>query len=121
MSKKPEDVSPQVDDFEEITKANQQSMQTVLKSYNTWLQNACRVQTEMLRFINKRIRAEMEMPTRFADCKNPADVVERQMTFARMMFEDYADEGRKMLDLMTEAAHEVQHEVDTAFKEQRQQ
>ena len=118
MTKKAEKLLPEVTDVQSLADANQQSMQTVLRSYTAWLQSTCQVQTEMLRFINKRIREDMEMPARFAQCKNPAEIVENQMSFATTMFQDYADESQKLLDLMAKATHDFAREAEAGLTTQ---
>ena len=102
MSKKPETILPQADDVQDMIEVNRDAVKTAMKSYNAWLNNACQVQTEILSFITKRVREDMEMPGRFAECKSPADVVERQVVFTQKMFADYADESMRILDLMSE-------------------
>lgn len=115
MSKKTETAVAQSTEIEDIAAKGEQSMQTIMQSYNTWLRSAGQVQAEMLRFINKRICEDLEMPVRMAQCKSPADMVERQMSFANTMMEDYADESRKMMALMTDVAHDLEVEADAAF------
>jgi hypothetical protein len=45
----------------------------------------------------------MELPTRFAECRNPADIAKAQAEFASTMVADYFEAGRQMLNVMTDA------------------
>ena len=68
MTKKPESIVPQADDVQDMIEVNQDAMKTALQSYNSWLSNACQVQTEILGFISRRVREDLELPKRFAEC-----------------------------------------------------
>ena len=92
-----------------------QSLHSLVKSYNAWLDGACQVQAEMLEFFNRRIRADIELPAQLAKCTTPADMIEHQMSFAKTMLQDYSDESQKLYELMTEATLHVSDEVDQAF------
>ncbi len=107
MAKNSEQLFPVTPNLEEIAQASEQSMQTVMKSYNAWWRTAGEVQAEMLQFVNNRLSKDMEIPTRLAECKNPTDVAEQQMAFANTMLKDYADEGQRILDLMNKTAAEI--------------
>ena len=106
MSKKTESIVPQADDIQDVIEVNRDAMQTAMKSYNAWLNNACQVQTEILGFITKRVHEDLEMPKRIADCKSPTEVVQHQVSFAQKMFTDYADESIRIMSLMSEADDE---------------
>lgn len=107
MTRKNETIVPQADDVQDMIEVNQDAMKTALQSYTSWLNNACQVQTEILGFISRRVREDLEMPKRFVDCKNPTEVVEHQVTFAQKMFSDYADESVKIMSLMSEPEDKV--------------
>ena len=107
MTRKTDTVVPQADDVQDMIEVNQDAMKTALQSYNSWLNNACQVQTEILGFISRRVREDMEMPKRFADCTCPTEVVERQVSFTQKMFTDYADESVKIMALMSEPKDEA--------------
>ncbi|NNE23606.1 MAG: phasin family protein [Rhizobiales bacterium] len=106
MTKKSETIVPQADDVQDMIEVNRDAMQTALKSYNAWLNNACQVQTEILGFITKRVREDLEMPKRFSECTSPTEVVEHQVSFAQKMFTDYADESVRIMALMSDPKDE---------------
>ncbi len=102
MPRKAETILPQADDVQDMIEVSEDAMSTAMDSYAAWLKNACEVQNELVSFVARRVREDIEMPMRFAECKSPADVLERQVVFTQKMFADYADESMKILDLMSD-------------------
>ncbi len=77
---------------EEVRSATEQTFTPLLRSYNVWLDSAAKVQAESLRFILDRVRKDLEMPARLAECKSPVDMLEVQAKFASTMVSDYLTE-----------------------------
>ena len=97
---------------EDVRTATEQTFMPLLKSYNVWLDSAAKVQAESLRFILDRVRKDMEIPARLAECKSPVDVLEVQASFASTMVSDYLNETGKLLSLTMQGVRESASEAE---------
>lgn len=91
------------------------AMPSYLSTYFACVDGACRIQSEMMDFVNKRVCEDIELPVRMARSKTPADVLQCQMDFARTMLEDYTEESRRLSELMANTSLRVGDEVDAAL------
>lgn len=67
-------------------------------------------------FVSKRIKEDMAMPTRLAECKSPMEVIDVWADFYRTAMEQYADHTRSMTVLGQQALEDTvrQAEVEAA-------
>ena len=56
---------------------NQLSLEALAKPYNTWLQSAAQLQDELMRFYGQRIKEDMELSARLAECNNASEVLQQ--------------------------------------------
>ena len=89
--------------FESASDIGQDSLQSMMRSYSTWLETTVELQSEAARFIADRVRKDMEMPGRIAACGSPQDIYQEQMDFASTLFTDYTDEGQKIAGILSKA------------------
>jgi hypothetical protein len=97
---------------DEVRAATEQTFMPLLRSYNVWLDSAAKMQAESLRFILDRVRKDLEIPARLAECKSPVDVLEVQASFASTMVSDYLNETGKLLSLTMEGVRESASEAE---------
>lgn len=97
---------------EDVRTATEQTLMPLLRSYNVWLDSAAKVQAESLRFVLDRVRKDLEMPARLAECKSPVDMFELQAKFASTMVSDYLTETGKLLSLTMQGVRESAHEAE---------
>lgn len=81
-----------------------ETFDSVSHAYSEWLQNANRVQTEMIRFIGDRFSKDMNLITRFAGCKQPDEFLRLQAEAVSELASDYMQEGARILALFGEAS-----------------
>jgi hypothetical protein len=62
-----------------------------------------RCQLEVLGLANRRAQAYMQVPTRYAQCRTPQELINEQMAFWRTASEQYADSSRKITEAWTQA------------------
>ena len=87
-------------------------------AYQHWFEHMTDVQRQSIELMSARMRKATELPTRFAECRNPADIVKAQAEFASTMVSDYFDAGRKMLNVMTDATRHFSQEQTEAIGQQ---
>ncbi len=90
--------------LESASDFGQDSLQSMMRSYTTWLETTVELQSEAARFVTDRVRKDMEMPGRIAACGSPQDIYQEQMDFASTLFTDYTDEGQKIAGILSKAA-----------------
>jgi hypothetical protein len=61
------------------------------------------IQRQSIALMSQRMGKAMELPARFAECRNPADIAKAQAEFASTMVVDYFEAGRQMLNVLTDA------------------
>ena len=79
-------------------------------AYEHWFERMIDVQRQSMELMSQRIGKAMELPARFAECQNPADIVKTQADFASTMASDYFDAGRKILNVLTDAGQNFAQE-----------
>lgn len=62
------------------------------------LKAAARCQLEVLGFMNRRVQAYMQVPSRLAQCRTPQDLVNEQLAFWRTAGEQYSDSSRRIME-----------------------
>ena len=93
---------------------NQLSLDALAMPYDTWVRSAGRVQDELLQFFGKRLREDVELSVRLAECSNASEVLEQQMSFATTMFNDYASENLKIMGIVCDTAGQLEHQAEEA-------
>jgi hypothetical protein len=94
---------------------NQLSPDALLRPYDTWYRNTERMQKELMRFWGKRLREDMELPARIAECSNAGEVLAKQVSFAGSMFNDYAAENLKLLEIACDTFTECEEQAEAAL------
>ena len=69
--------------------------------YGHWFERILDVQRQSIELMSEQMRKAMELPARFAGCRNPADIAKAQAEFASTMVSDYFEAGREMLNALT--------------------
>ena len=87
-------------------------------AYEHWFEHMMDVQRQSIELMSERMRKATELPARFAECRNPADIVKAQAEFASTMVSDYFDAGRKMLNVLTDATQNFAQEQTEAIGQQ---
>jgi hypothetical protein len=59
-------------------------------------------QIELCRFFGKRWELYLKLPEQFSNCKTPADAAQLQMAFLNQMATEYAKEGSRLTQPITE-------------------
>ncbi len=59
-------------------------------------------QIELCRFFGKRWEQYLKLPEQFSNCKTPADAAQLQMAFLNQMATEYAKEGSRLTQPITE-------------------
>ena len=87
-------------------------------AYEHWFERMMDVQRQSIELMSERMRKAMELPARFAECRNPADLAKFQAEFASTMVSDYFEAARKMLTVLTDATHDLAQEQTGAVEQQ---
>ncbi len=104
MTKQEKKLEQEASIFESASEIGQDSLQSMMRSYSTWLETTVKLQSEAARFVTERVRKDMEMPSRLAACGSPQDIYQEQLDFASTLFSDYTDEGQKIAGILSKAA-----------------
>ena len=89
-------------------------------AYEHWFERMMDVQRQSIELTSESMRKAMELPARFAECRNPADIVKAQAEFASTMVSDYFEAGRKMLNVLTDATNNFGQEQTEVIGQQVQ-
>jgi len=73
-------------------------------AYRAWLDCATQMQAEATGFWNARFGKDAAAFAALGACTNPEESIALQMRYAQDAVADYIDEGRRMIDLLSEAA-----------------
>jgi hypothetical protein len=76
----------------------------VINAYAWWLDHAGEFSNEAIRFVNHRLGKDLEAAQQLMKCDDTNEALALQARFAKELAADYLDEGRKMIDLMAQAA-----------------
>ncbi len=99
----------------EVAASNQNSLMAFLNSYEKWVRSTVQIQSELLDFVGMRIKKDLEVPQRLAECGDTADLIEQNMEYANTMIADYANENKRIVKLISQAAQDIELEAETAF------
>ncbi len=69
--------------------------------------------SESTRFVTDRLRQDMETQMAMLSCKSPAELMQVQSEFFSAAMEQYADETRRLLEMMSKAAEDTLKEAKT--------
>jgi hypothetical protein len=89
-------------------------------AYEHWFERIMDVQRQSIELMSERMRKAMELPARFAECRNPVDIAKAQADFASTMVADYFEAGRGMLTVLTDATQNFAQEQTEAIGQQVQ-
>ena len=99
--------------------ATRESFESMSNAFSDWVQNANRVQTEMIRFIGDRFSKDMGLISRLASCKQPDEFLRLQAEAMSEIATDYMQEGAKLLALFGEASRNGAAEAARAARAAR--
>jgi hypothetical protein len=102
------------DGFPAFAPAARESLESMTHAYSDWLQNANRVQAEVIRFIGERFSKDASMVSRFAGCRQPDEFLRLQSEAMTELAGDYMQEGAKLFALFSEASRETLDEFAKA-------
>jgi hypothetical protein len=88
--------------------------------YGHWFERMMDVQRQSIELMSERMRKAMELPARFAECRNPADIAKVQAEFASTMASDYFEAARKTQTVLTDATKDLAQEQSEAIDQQLQ-
>jgi uncharacterized protein YjbJ (UPF0337 family) len=87
-------------------------------AYEHWFERMMDVQRQSIELMSERMRKAIELPARFAECRNPADIAKAQAEFASTMVSDYFEAARRMLTVLTDATQDLAQEQTGAVEQQ---
>lgn len=93
--------------FPNFAGTSRESLDTVSKAFSEWMNNANRMQAELIRFVGERFSKDVDLVSRFASCKQPDEFVRLQAEALTELASDYMQEGAKIFGLFSEASRET--------------
>jgi uncharacterized protein YjbJ (UPF0337 family) len=102
----------------EQTGAAIEGAESMQGAYEHWVECMMDVQRQSIALTSASMRKAMELPARFAECRNPADIVKAQADFASTIVSDYYEAGRKMLNVLNDATQNLAQEQTEAIGQQ---
>lgn len=73
--------------------------QTMLEMQREWLAGMGQIQRDYLAFLGERMRKDIEIAKRMAECRDMQAAMELQSAFVETAREDYMEEAQKLLAL----------------------
>jgi hypothetical protein len=89
--------------FESMSGVAQQSFDSMSKAFSGWLTNANRMQAETIRFVNDRFNKDLQVLSRFGNCRKPEDFIALQSELMTELVSDYMAEGARFFALLGDA------------------
>ena len=93
--------------FSGLTAATKESFDSMTHAYSEWLQNANRVQAEVIRFIGDRFNKDASLISRFAACRKPDEFLRLQADAMTELAGDYMQEGARIFSLFSDVSREA--------------
>ena len=90
--------------------------QTMLEMQREWLAGMGQMQRDYLTFLGERMRKDIEVAKRMAECRDVQAAMELQSAFVETARDDYLEEAQKLLDMgreLTESCVERLAEAPT--------
>jgi len=81
--------------METAMKTYLKNMDAMARPSRTQMKSAARAQIELGGFVAKRMKANIELPKKYAACVTPADVMGTTVAFWMTCFEDYAETAQR--------------------------
>ena len=94
--------------------ATRESFESMSNAFSDWVQNANRVQTEMIRFIGDRFSKDLNLLSRLASCKQPEEFLRLQAEAMSEIASDYMQESAKLLALFGDASRSGAEDIARA-------
>ena len=104
----------------EQTGTNKKEAESMPGAYEHWFENMMDVQRQSIELMSERMRKALEVPARFAECRNPADIAKVQAEFVGTMVSDYLEASSKMLTVLTGATKNFAQPRTEATSQQAQ-
>ena len=97
--------------FSELSESTQNSFNAVSRAYSEWLQNANRLQAEMIRFGADRFNKDVSLISRFGQCRQPDEFLKLQSDAMAELAHDYLELGSRIVKLFWDAARAATGEL----------
>lgn len=81
-------------------KAYWKSVDSMVRASQPAMKSYARAQVEAGGFITKRMKANMELPTRLGRCRNPMEAMQESAQFWVECMEDYAETSNRALQIL---------------------
>ena len=83
---------------------NSPGVDPMILAYAWWLDQADEWSNEAFRFVNRRLGKDLEAAARLLNCGDANEALAVEVRFANDLAADYLDEGKKVFELMAQAA-----------------
>jgi hypothetical protein len=83
------------------------SFDSMSRAFSGWLSNANRMQAETIRFVNDRFNKDLQVLSRFGNCRKPEDFIALQSEVMTELVSDYMAEGARFFALLGDAQKEA--------------
>lgn len=90
----------------EILKANSQHVEAWAKSCGTAYERIGKVNEQTFEFWTRRLKEDLEMPAKLANCHEPAEFAQTCSRFFEQMIDDYQAQANRVASLMSDAVKE---------------
>ena len=94
-------------DIASLWDMNQQSFGNAETAFRAWFEISGRVQKQATQFMNSRWAKDTAALAQLGQCKTPVDALDVQMAYLKGAFEDYVNEGQKIVDFCDDVARET--------------
>jgi hypothetical protein len=94
-------------DIASLWDVNQQSFGNAETAFRAWFEISGRVQKQTTKFMNSRWEKDTAALAQLGQCKTPVDALDVQMAYLKGAFEDYVNEGQKIIGFCDDVARET--------------
>ena len=90
------------------------SFEAMSDAYATWIKNANKLQAEAIRFVGERLDKDLQLLSRLGACKKPDEFLALQSDATSELVNDYLEEGKRWIALLSNPANNQAKAADTA-------
>jgi len=98
---------PKLEITETLSAINADSLNLFTDGFSRYMKNANATGSELVRFVNERFNKDLQIASRFAECKQPQDFFKLQSELITTLIGDYAQEASKLFGMLTATSEEI--------------
>jgi hypothetical protein len=98
---------PKLENTETLSAINGDSLNLFTDTFSRCMKNANATGSELVRFMNDRFKKDLQIASRFAECRQPQDFFALQSELITTLIGDYAQETSRLVGMLTATSDDI--------------